>query len=70
MRGCILLAPDGKLVPFARAVFEAYWGDDKDISKDDVLTEICNSVGVDPAKFFAGIAIRRSRTSSRPTPTR
>ncbi|MDP1883718.1 MAG: DsbA family protein, partial [Bradyrhizobium sp.] len=41
--------------PFARAVFAAYWGDDKDISKDEVLTEICKSVGVDPQKFFAGI---------------
>ena len=43
------------MVPFARAVFEAYWGDDKDISQDEVLTEICKSVGVDPVKFFAGI---------------
>ena len=46
----------GKLVPFARATFEAYWGRDEDISKDDVLTKICAEVGVDPAKFFAGIA--------------
>jgi 2-hydroxychromene-2-carboxylate isomerase len=36
-------------------VFEAYWGDDKDISRDDVLTEICTHTGIDPAKFFAGI---------------
>jgi 2-hydroxychromene-2-carboxylate isomerase len=53
MRGCIFLG--NEMVPFARAVFAAYWGDDKDISKDEVLTEICKSVGVDPAKFFAGI---------------
>lgn len=56
MRGCILLEPEGKLVPFARATFEAYWGRDEDISKDDALTKICAEVGVDPAKFFAGIA--------------
>ena len=31
MRGCIWLGKD--MVPFARAVFEAYWGDDKDISQ-------------------------------------
>ena len=43
------------MVPFARAVFEAYWGGDKDISQDAVLTEICKSVGIDPSKFFAGI---------------
>ena len=55
MRGCILLAPEGKLVPFARAVFEIYWGEDKDISQDAVLTEVCQRAGVDPAKFFAGI---------------
>ena len=56
MRGCILLEPDGKLVPFARAAFEAYWGDDEDISQDDVLARICARVGVDPAYYFAGVA--------------
>jgi 2-hydroxychromene-2-carboxylate isomerase len=55
MRGCILLAPEGKLVAFARTVFEIYWGEDKDISQDEVLTEVCQRVGVDPAKFLAGI---------------
>jgi 2-hydroxychromene-2-carboxylate isomerase len=44
------------MVPFARAVFETYWGGDQDISKDEVLTEVCKSVGVDPQKFLAGIA--------------
>ncbi|MHC2438940.1 2-hydroxychromene-2-carboxylate isomerase [Bradyrhizobium sp. USDA 4451] len=54
MRGCILLG-NAKMVPFARAVFEAYWGDDKDISQDAVLSEICTRLGIDPAQFFAGI---------------
>ena len=54
MRGCIWLGND-KMVPFARAAFEAYWGDDKDISQDTVLSEICGKVGIDPAKFLAGI---------------
>ena len=53
MRGCILLGKE--MLPFARAVFEAYWGDDKDISQDAVLTDICKRVGIDPQKFFAGI---------------
>jgi 2-hydroxychromene-2-carboxylate isomerase len=53
MRGCLFLGKE--MVPFARAVFEIYWGEDKDISKDDVLTEVCRRVGVDPAKVFAGI---------------
>jgi 2-hydroxychromene-2-carboxylate isomerase len=53
MRGCIWLG--NEMVPFARAVFEAYWGDDQDISQEDVLTGICRRVGVDPQKFLAGI---------------
>ena len=55
MRGCIFLDKEGKLVAFARAVFEIYWGEDKDISQDPVLAEVCQRVGADPAKFFAGI---------------
>jgi 2-hydroxychromene-2-carboxylate isomerase len=53
MRGCIWQGKD--MLPFARAVFEAYWGADKDISRDEVLTAICNSLGIDPQKFLAGI---------------
>lgn len=56
MRGCILLEPEGKLVPFARAVFEAYWGEDRDISDDVVLKQACVRADVDAATFFAGIA--------------
>jgi 2-hydroxychromene-2-carboxylate isomerase len=55
MRGCILLAPEGKLVAFARAAFEIYWGEDQDISQDAVLTEVCKRTGIDPQKFLAGI---------------
>ncbi len=54
MRGCVWLGKD--MVPFARAVFEAYWDEDKDISQDAVLAGICNKVGVDPEKFFAAIS--------------
>ena len=56
MRGCIWLAPEGKLVRFATAVFEAYWSDDLDISQDAVLAGICQRVGVDHEAFFKGIA--------------
>jgi 2-hydroxychromene-2-carboxylate isomerase len=55
MRGCILMDKEGKLLPFATACFEAYWGDDQDISKDEVLAKICERIGVDPQKFLAGI---------------
>ena len=56
MRACILLEPAGKLVPFAAAAFEAYWGGDRDISQDDVLADLCRQVGVDAAATLAGIA--------------
>ena len=55
MRGCLVLEPEGKLVPFARAVFEAYWGDDQDISRTEVLAGICRQVGVDPERLIAAI---------------
>jgi 2-hydroxychromene-2-carboxylate isomerase len=56
MRGCLWLEAQGLLVPFATAVFEAYWGREEDISKDAVLADICQRCGIDAAAFQAGIA--------------
>jgi 2-hydroxychromene-2-carboxylate isomerase len=53
MRGCIWLGKD--MLPFARTVFQIYWGEDQDISQDTVLTEVCQRAGIDPKAFFAGI---------------
>jgi 2-hydroxychromene-2-carboxylate isomerase len=53
MRGCIWLGRD--MLPFARTIFEIYWGEDQDISQDAVLAEACRRVGVDPQKLLAGI---------------
>ena len=55
MRGCCWLEGKPELEPLMMAAFAAYWGDDKDISKDDVLTEICQTARIDPAAFFAAI---------------
>jgi 2-hydroxychromene-2-carboxylate isomerase len=55
MRGCIWLEPQGQLVPFATAVFDAYWARDQDISHDGVLAEICRGCGIDVQAFMAGI---------------
>jgi 2-hydroxychromene-2-carboxylate isomerase len=57
MRGCLWLQQNRPeaMLPFTRAVFEAYWGDDRDISKDDVLADLCTRLGIDPPAFFAGI---------------
>jgi 2-hydroxychromene-2-carboxylate isomerase len=56
MRGCLWLqAQQQSLLPFATALFEAYWGSDEDISRDDVLAGICARCGIDAAAFAAGI---------------
>jgi 2-hydroxychromene-2-carboxylate isomerase len=56
MRMCLVLEPEAKLVPFARAVFEAYWGDDADVSQDAVLAGICERLGLDAAALLAAQA--------------
>jgi len=48
MRATLVALDEGKLSAFAWGLFEAYWGDLKDISQPDVLAEICKKVGLDP----------------------
>ncbi|MBV8394297.1 MAG: 2-hydroxychromene-2-carboxylate isomerase [Alphaproteobacteria bacterium] len=55
MRGAFVALDEGKLVPYATAAFEAYWGDDRDISKEEVLADIASRAGIERQKFFAGI---------------
>ncbi len=52
MRGAFVALDDGKLVPYATAVFQAYWGDLEDISQPDVLGRVAASVGYDAAGFL------------------
>lgn len=50
---CVLAADEqGALVPFARALFETYWGDLKDIGQPDVLAGVARTVGLDPAALL------------------
>lgn len=56
MRGCLWLLPQGRMEAFARAVFEAYWRDNRDIRDDAVLADVCRQVGIEDAAFFEGIA--------------
>lgn len=56
MRGCIAVEPQGQLVPFARAAFEAYWRDDEDLSQDAVVRRICERAGVDADWLLDAIA--------------
>lgn len=56
MRGAFVAEEHGKISPYSRRVFEAYWGEDLDISQDAVLREIVSEVGLDQSEFFAKIA--------------
>ncbi len=56
MRGAFYAEEEGVISPYSKAVFEAYWGDLRDISQEEVLREIAVSVGLDPETFFAKIA--------------
>lgn len=56
MRGCFVAEEAGVLVPYARALFEAYWGRLLDISQDAVITEVLDDVGLERHAFFEKIA--------------
>ena len=56
MRGAFVAQEEGKIAPYSQRVFAAYWGDDRDISKDDVLRDIVRAVGLDETAYFAKIA--------------
>ncbi len=58
MRGCFIAEKQGKLVSYAKAVFEAYWGEDQDISQEAILKQICQQVGLETEPFFQGIAVQ------------
>ena len=57
MRGAFVAIENGLLIPFARRVFETYWGELLDISRDDVLAEIVKDVGIAPDEFFEKIRL-------------
>ncbi len=56
MRGCLAADERDKLVPFARAVFQAYWRDDKDIADEAVLAALAEGAGLDAAALLARIS--------------
>lgn len=55
MRACILADRQGKLIPFATAVFQAYWRDDRDISQDRVLLDLIRQAHLDEAVFISSM---------------
>jgi 2-hydroxychromene-2-carboxylate isomerase len=47
---------DARMAPFAEAVFQAYWSDDRDIAQDVVLAGVARAQGLDAAALLAAIA--------------
>src|SRR5262245_22838954 len=56
MRGALAAFDAGRGREFSRAAFEAYWGEDRDISRDEVLAEVAERAGLEPAPFLAQLA--------------
>jgi len=56
MRGAFVAHEHGKISPYSRRVFEIYWGEDRDISQDDILRQVVGAVGLDEDEFFSKIA--------------
>lgn len=55
MRGAFFAQEQGAIVQYSQALFEAYWGDNRDISDDKVLQSIVEDLGLDPKAYFAAI---------------
>ena len=65
MRGVFVALDHDCVSRYARTVFEAYWGDLEDISRDEVLRSIVARVGLDPDAFFARIALPATKARLR-----
>jgi len=53
LRGALVaLEHSATFLRYSQRVFESYWGEDKDISKDEVLRTIVGEVGLNPQEFF------------------
>lgn len=57
MRGAFVAHEHGEISPYSRRVFESYWGEDRDVSKDEVLRDIVRAVGLDEDEYFRKIAL-------------
>ena len=55
MRGALVADEKQRLPSYVRAVFERYWGDLEDISRDEVLAGIVDRIGFDRDEFFRKI---------------
>jgi len=56
MRACLVLQPMGQMIPFARACYQAYFGEELSLAEDAVLRDVCGKVGVDADWLLGRIA--------------
>ena len=56
MRGVFVAEKHDCVARYSRRVFEAYWGELRDISREEVLRDIVADVGLEEGEFFEGIA--------------
>ncbi len=56
MRGALAALEQERCVPWSRACFELYWGEDRDLSQDEVLKEAAERAGLEPDALLARIA--------------
>jgi 2-hydroxychromene-2-carboxylate isomerase len=56
LRGALVALEQGCISRYSARVFQAYFGEDRDISQDGVLRTIVEDVGLDPAAYFTAIA--------------
>ena len=56
LRGAFVAIEEGKISDYSRECFKAYWTDDKDISKEEILQSIAEAAGMDGEAFMAKIA--------------
>ena len=67
MRGCTVLADDDRLPLFARKCFESYLEHNEDISRDEIVAQVCIRAGVDPAWMMSEIGKDEIKTRLRQT---
>lgn len=65
MRGCFFADRTGQLVPYATRVFEAYWGAQLDISREDVLTDVVGELDIDAEAFLEYVDSPEARSRLR-----
>jgi 2-hydroxychromene-2-carboxylate isomerase len=53
MRGCFYAIAHARIEAYARALFEAYWRDDRDIGREDIISDCADQAGLDGVCLLA-----------------